>query len=159
MPQIAVRSSNSQIDKAGRFISSAQLNTSGPDEHLLNDAFAVLSDWRTLHAYPLNAVAATLRRRCNAVAKETLVAQRLKRFVSIREKLLKRPEMALARMQDIAGCRAVVPSIDEVYILKRRYQDYAHKFPHRGPQLLIDATRLGTTFSSRKKTATEVFTW
>lgn len=49
--------------------------------------------------------------------------------------------MALARMQDVAGCRAVVPSIDHVYVLKRQYENYARSSPKRGPELLWNSTK------------------
>ena len=51
---------------------------------------------------------------------EVEVSQRLKRFPTIVGKLIRQPEMALARMQDIGGCRAVLNSADEVYRVQRR---------------------------------------
>ena len=48
------------------------------------------------------------------------VSQRLKRLPTILEKLVREPTMALANMQDIGGCRAILASIDEVRRVQRR---------------------------------------
>lgn len=50
------------------------------------------------------------------------VTQRLKRRETILDKLMREPTLALASMQDIAGCRAVVDSIAEVRRIRARLQ-------------------------------------
>lgn len=77
--------------------------------------------FRSCHAYPLQKVTVGLR---SAVATETsrspVVAQRFKRFPSMLKKLLRYPDMSLARMQDIGGCRAILLNGDEVRRVLRR---------------------------------------
>lgn len=48
------------------------------------------------------------------------VSQRLKRVPTILDKLAREPTLALAKMQDIGGCRAVLSSIDEVRRVEAR---------------------------------------
>ena len=48
------------------------------------------------------------------------VSQRLKRFPTIVDKILRYPDMRLVAMQDIGGCRAVLANIDEVRRVERR---------------------------------------
>lgn len=66
-------------------------------------------------------------------ADDVIVSQRLKREPQIINKLVRQPGMLLARIEDIGGCRAVLPSPDAVAgveqrIRKRwevkRYRDY-----------------------------------
>lgn len=84
------------------------------------EAMEILSQWRALHAYPINTLQAYLRgvlRRHKFSG--SLVAQRLKRTPSIVEKLRRFESMSLDRMQDIGGLRVIVPEIDNVYRLYR----------------------------------------
>lgn len=85
------------------------------------DAIEVAQNWRTCHAYPLNAFQVTLRQRARRVEHRPLIAQRLKRFVSVVEKLAREVNMNLAQMQDLGGCRAVLSSVDAVDRLAALY--------------------------------------
>jgi putative GTP pyrophosphokinase len=63
-----------------------------------------------MHARPLTRVAAGLRYFVAEVSEgPVIVGQRLKRMETIRDKLERQPKMALSRMHDIGGCRAVLP--------------------------------------------------
>ena len=64
-----------------------------------------------------------LQERVGPFGKEALVAQRLKRLSSIGAKLGRFRNMNLARMQDVGGCRAVLPSVDDVRRVTRGYAD------------------------------------
>lgn len=75
----------------------------------------MLDNWRMSHAFPLNTCQVLLRRRAIAVDPDAEVVQRLKRRTSVYRKLRLKPDMGLERMQDIAGCRAVVTSVEQVY--------------------------------------------
>lgn len=82
------------------------------------EAMEGLSQWRTLHAYPINTLQSYLR----GVLKRNkfagaIVAQRLKRTPSIVEKLKRFEHMSLDRMQDIGGLRVIVEHIEDVYRL------------------------------------------
>jgi hypothetical protein len=48
------------------------------------------------------------------------VTQRLKRFITILDKLKREPTLDLSKMQDIGGVRAVVGSIEEIRRVQRR---------------------------------------
>lgn len=133
--------SNSKIDRAGKVL-AGRIES---DPALFNDSFLILTQWRTFHAYALNAVFMTLKNRALAIDQEATLAQRLKRFRSIQSKLVRQQNMgqnmALTQMQDIAGCRAVVGTVGDVFRLKQRYEDYAESFPDRGPRLIHGSTK------------------
>ena len=90
---------------------------------------AIINNWRATHAYPLNTFQMTLRTRAKAVDPNALVAQRIKRLVSIRPKLHR---FRLTEIQDIAGCRAVVSTMSQVDALVARYKDgsFKHDLDH-----------------------------
>ncbi len=72
---------------------------------------AIVESFRAAHREPLSRVAATLRYYvAEASGGAFVVGQRLKRMVTVLDKLERHPNMALSRMHDIAGCRAVVPN-------------------------------------------------
>ena len=85
------------------------------------EALAVINNWRSAHAFPLNSLQMVLRARGARVDPDVTVAQRLKRLPSIRQKLIYFPSMKLDRMQDIAGCRAVVADIPALQQLVDSY--------------------------------------
>ncbi len=62
-------------------------------------------NWRASHAYVLNTFQSNLRKR--ARAQDIVVGTRLKRRVTIENKLRRYPDMQLGRMHDIAGCRVI----------------------------------------------------
>jgi ppGpp synthetase/RelA/SpoT-type nucleotidyltranferase len=69
----------------------------------------IIEEFRGAHAEPLTRVAADLRHLVADVSGgQPEVGQRLKRMATILDKLDRQPTMALSRMNDIAGCRAVV---------------------------------------------------
>ena len=101
--------SGTQVSAAGDAL-IARSSSSGD----LRAARAVVNNWRAAHSLPLDRVRAELQERVSAFGKDALVAQRLKRLSSIDAKLRRFSGMKLARMQDIGGCRAVLPSATDV---------------------------------------------
>jgi putative GTP pyrophosphokinase len=93
------------------------------DEDELEQAWAALTWWRSLHARPLSAVAANLRyhvdRSDARVGDRIQVTQRLKRLDTLIGKLA-REQGSVTQMQDIGGVRAVLPSLQHVSVLRRR---------------------------------------
>lgn len=92
--------SKNQIDKAGKIIlslNSLSLRDIAVSLEDINDANTILNNWRSSHAYPLQIIAGNLRRN----NPNAIVVQRLKRFDSIVNKLIRFPEMSLYRMQDL----------------------------------------------------------
>jgi ppGpp synthetase/RelA/SpoT-type nucleotidyltranferase len=101
--------SKSQIRKAGEVLRTEQALS----DNILQ-AYEVLSNWRSAHAYPMHCLLIYLRRKSAEICKDPIVVQRLKRAPSIIDKLRRIPDMSLDRMQDISGCRSVVNNVAQV---------------------------------------------
>lgn len=91
------------------------------------DDLIVINIWRAAHKPVLNTFQAILRNRTRGT--DVVVAQRHKRKLTIFGKLLRFPGMELARMDDVAGCRLIFPTIGELY----EFRDRLHlaKFNHK----------------------------
>ena len=91
------------------------------------DDLVVINIWRAAHKPVLNTFQAILRNRTRGTP--VVVAQRHKRKRTIFGKLRRFPGMELARMDDVAGCRLIFPSIAELYDFRERL--HAAKFNHK----------------------------
>lgn len=109
--------SNKEVNRAGNI-----LKENNPDHPEINWAEDVLTNWRSLHSYPINTFQATLREKLKVIDNNAIVAQRLKRTPSIIAKLRRFDSMQLSRMQDVAGLRAVVKNIKIVRELEDNYK-------------------------------------
>lgn len=87
----------------------------------LDFATKVIDNWRAAHAYPLHVIYMHLRRMATS-RKDVLVVERLKRLDSIIGKLKRETGMELWRMQDLGGCRVVVPTVNEVFSFAEKYK-------------------------------------
>ena len=122
--------SKSKVDWAGTVLISPL--SSETDKDL---ALEVLDNWRAIHKYSLHIFKKRLKRVSQRIHKEALVVQRLKRLPSIINKLQrkyngKNPTMNLSQMQDIAGCRVVMPNVEltkKLYKEKYVHGDLKHK--------------------------------
>lgn len=84
-------------------------------------ALEVASEYRAAHRKALTSATMGLRSVVKTVGcTEVEVSQRLKRMVTIIDKLGRYPGMALAKMQDIGGCRAVLRDIGELRRVQQR---------------------------------------
>lgn len=103
------------------------------NEQESEQAFEIISNWRSSHSFPLNTFKIGLLKKAMQVDDNGIVAQRLKRLSSIALKLHRFPEMKLSQMQDIAGCRAIVSSVAQVYKLVELYKtsDIKHFLVHQ----------------------------
>lgn len=115
-----------QVDAAGRVLAGDPIWIAERER-----ALEVMSNWRSAHAFPLNTFQVTLRRRAQAVDKDALVSQRLKRLSSIERKLKAHGNMQLSRMHDIGGCRAIVRNIRVFDELVAKYTSSRAKNPKR----------------------------
>ena len=70
----------------------------------------------------------TLLKRAKNIHSKALIAQRLKRLSSISIKLKDNPHMDLSQMQDIGGCRCVLPTVDHVDALVDLYKVANRKY-------------------------------
>ena len=118
-----------QIDRAGDLLCSEGNPPVFIKESL--HALLVAENWRASHSYPMQVIRNNLANRAKKVATSSIVAQRLKRFESIVAKLQREPRMKLSQMQDLGGCRAIMPSVDDVDELLRVHQEAWSKAPHR----------------------------
>ncbi len=83
--------------------------------------FEVIGNWRLAHNYPLTSLQKTLTRKAKLIDGNAVTAKRLKRLISITEKLKAAKTMRLSAMQDIGGCRAIVSDVAQVNLLKDSY--------------------------------------
>jgi len=109
----------------------------------LEQSLGIINNWRSSHAFPLNALHVTLRGRAKKVDANVLTAQRLKRLSSIEAKLRRFPEMKLTQMQDIGGCRAVVKDVAEVERLVAAYRVGVAKNPKKRHAFLSEKDYIG----------------
>lgn len=106
--------SKSQIGRAGKIIK----NTSSIEEDR-NEALTIINNWRASHAFPLHIIYCYFKRHYDRP--NYIIAQRLKRLPSIIHKLQREPTMNLWTIQDLGGCRIIVPTIEDVYTIVDTY--------------------------------------
>lgn len=118
--------SRNQVDKAGFSIVNPGVN-----EKDLQSAYSIINNWRSSHSYPLNTFQINLRSKIKSMKKGVLVAQRIKRLDSIKLKIERSQTktIQLSQMQDIGGCRAVLPLNSDVKRLVESYK--ASRFAHQ----------------------------
>lgn len=90
----------------------------------------VVENWRRAHAYVLNTFQMRLRNTRNRFEGEVQIAQRHKRRPTIVDKLLREPSMQLSTMHDIAGCRAICSSIEELTKFREVFLNTRSKHIH-----------------------------
>jgi ppGpp synthetase/RelA/SpoT-type nucleotidyltranferase len=97
---------------------------------LTDDETSALEDWRAAHSYVLNTFKPLLWSRVRG--KRIVVAQRLKRRITIIDKLFREPKMELARMDDIAGCRLIFEDINGLEEFRSKFHSsrFNHKLKH-----------------------------
>jgi integrase len=120
--------SKGRIDKAGK-----ELITLAEDDPGREETLNVINNWRSCHGYPLQIIKMTLLNRAKHIESAALIAQRLKRIPSIAIKLKDNPNMKLSQMQDIGGCRAVMPSVRDLNKLHAVFEKSKSKNPHDRP--------------------------
>lgn len=108
--------SKTQINKAGKI-----LVESNPSTIEYVEAQELANRWRSCHAYAINTFQSTLRTKLRHFKGSPIVAQRLKRMPTMIDKLKRHPNMKLTTMQDIAGVRGIVDTIDDVYEIVSLY--------------------------------------
>lgn len=124
MQYVEPRFKREQVNAAGERLISMRPADPVTDEWIRDVVFAyeVVNNWRASHHRPLNTFYVTLNNRAKQTAKGVIVAQRLKRLDSITKKLSAQSRMRLSQMQDIAGCRAVMPDMPAVRKLEAMYR-------------------------------------
>jgi len=125
--------SKGQVDKAGKALARNNLSKLERAETL-----NIINNWRSLHGYPLHIAKKNLQTRAWKVDMYSISAQRLKRLSSIALKLRRNPNMKLTQMQDIGGCRAVLPTMEEVEELIEVFEKGIAKNPPPKKLTLFD---------------------
>lgn len=109
--------SRTKVDAAARTLVSPESTT---EERLA--ALVLVNNWRDSHNYPLNTFQMTLRTRARHLEPSADVVQRKKRLTSIEGKI-RTGGFRLTQIQDIGGCRAVMPGVADVDALATSYKD------------------------------------
>lgn len=104
--------SREEVNWAGKIISN-QKKVSPSEEQ---KAIAIFENWRAAHNYPMHIFEMRLKKYSQKLNANCIVSQRLKRTPAILYKLGRRyndeePIMKLSQMQDIGGCRSVMPDV------------------------------------------------
>lgn len=113
-----------QINNAGIIIRNEDSSFDEKEE-----ALKILDNWRAAHAYPLHVFYMNLREKAGSRG-DIIVVERLKRLESIVSKLQREDGMKLYRMQDLGGCRMVVPNIVDVYRFSDKFQKSRIRHEH-----------------------------
>lgn len=139
----------SQVDKAGSRVRKALRGLDVSNEQL-NHAVNVIDAFRAAHQYPLAKANNGLRSMIQTEKCKSEVSQRTKRFMTIIDKLEREPTLALSKMQDIGGCRAILGSVDEIRRVEARlkmrrpvagYSDYIttpRESGYRGVHVVVE---------------------
>jgi putative GTP pyrophosphokinase len=107
--------SRTQVDRAGILLRNWWRTPTGGEEEAefdeadLSEAVGIVSEYRTGFQGPLKKVTVGLRQFVERESSEIVVGQRLKRTPQILHKLSRFGSMRLTQMEDIAGCRAILP--------------------------------------------------
>lgn len=83
--------------------------------YLEDSELDVLQEYRKSFIEPLTTTFNKLVKIKNNVSKDGIIAFRLKRIITIINKILRNPQMNLNRMGDIAGIRIILNSDDQIY--------------------------------------------
>lgn len=113
--------SKTQVDKAGRYIRKVIKRDLPGEATDLMEAIVVILDYRGTYQSPLKKVTVGVRQFVQRESSEIIVGQRLKRLPQILDKLSRFESMRLTQMEDIGGCRAILPGgAPEVHGVLRR---------------------------------------
>ena len=115
-----------RVDRAGHTLRAA-LTGEDPRPSLddIREARAVVDTFRSAHEAPLNAARMGLQSFITTLKLEFDISRRLKRMPTIEDKLRREPGMKLSRMQDIGGCRAVLPTQGDVNRVLARFTGHS----------------------------------
>ena len=104
-----------EVRKAGRLLAQ-ELMWSDGDIPAIREAFAIANSWRDSHAFPMRSIRYHVIYSMRQLGIQGLSAARLKRMKAIRMKLGRSP-VPLDKLQDLGGCRFILPTIADVHAL------------------------------------------
>jgi len=117
--EISPQNSKSRVNRAGQNLANGVAT---------REDMEAIENWRASHNHILNTFQANLRRRAKLSSVRTPV-QRIKRLETIQNKLRRYPDMQLARMHDIVGCRVVFDSISDLREFRSEFN--RSRFSHK----------------------------
>ncbi|WP_250439857.1 RelA/SpoT domain-containing protein [Caballeronia sp. AZ1_KS37] len=120
------------MNDIARFPGGSRKRVNAAGNNVRNDAatgddLGVIEEWRAGHRHVLNTFQAALRKRTRGT--NITVAQRHKRKNTIFGKLKRLQGMQLGRMDDVAGCRVIFRSLDELHEFRRGFHEA--RFNHK----------------------------
>lgn len=115
--------SKSRVDKAGRRLRQHALGELELTKEEVEQEREVAEAFRSAHGKPMQLVKSNLAYHVSQVAEIHAIGQRLKRLPTIEDKLIRHPRMALSRMHDVAGCRAVLVTEEDLREVERRLRE------------------------------------
>ncbi|WP_072893623.1 MULTISPECIES: RelA/SpoT domain-containing protein [Sphingobium] len=118
---VSPKFSKSRVNRAGKAIGEGAATA---------EDIEVMENWRASHAYVLNTFQATLRKRTKDSA--AVVGTRLKRRPTIENKVRRFPDMQLSRMHDIAGCRIIFDTVEELLLFRNSLHNANFNHKRRG---------------------------
>lgn len=116
--------SKGAIERAGKAM--AQCRATEDDER-------VVQYWRDCHAYVLNTFQGTLRRWIRD--SPYVLVQRLKRLNTVRDKLQTGRANDIASMHDLAGCRIIFPTVNDLHNYREEFHSKTraqHEYVSKG---------------------------
>jgi (p)ppGpp synthase/HD superfamily hydrolase len=123
------RYTQQDVRQAGKALAGKLIWTDENAEHI-RKVFAIAHNWRDSHAYPMSRFRAVLGGQVRRQHAGGNVVARLKRMPSIRGKLRSQPS-TLDKIQDLAGCRAIVSSIKDARTVVQGMQQVPRHVLHR----------------------------
>jgi ppGpp synthetase/RelA/SpoT-type nucleotidyltranferase len=122
-----------EVSRAGKILAEGAL-FAGLSYIERAEVLNTINNWRSSHSYPQHIAKKTLQTRVKRIDERGICAQRLKRLPSIITKLRRNPNMKLSQMQDIGGCRAIMPSVATLVELIGVHEEAIRKNPPRKEQ-------------------------
>lgn len=119
-PPPAAPPTKSHINRCGRRLRDAATGKSWLSVEQVQHSIDVLTEFRNEHAYPMTKIRMGLTSMVRTEGIDAAVTQRHKRIPRIIRKLQRYPTTTLAGLEDIAGCRVVVPLPQDLEALCRR---------------------------------------
>jgi len=105
--------SNKEINAAGDALRLNALQNS------TSETILMVSNWRSSHESAMKKVISVLGRHARINKHNAIISGRAKRLLSIATKLNREPSMALSTMQDIAGCRVVLDTVENAELFAK----------------------------------------
>lgn len=107
-PERVTAVSKNEVNRCGDRLRNWWSSEDAPTPTTVAD-WEAIQEFRSSFQYPMTKVAVGVRQFVSRESSEVIVAQRLKRMPQIVGKLVRFPDTKLARMEDIGGCRAILP--------------------------------------------------